>query len=318
MARRHRPWSVIALLVAATGCARPAPSAVAIAEPVAPPPRPASEKPVELPDKSAKSEGAEPDEGIGDDSADRMSAWVGSRRGWLGVELEATGSNEAGVRVLRVVPRSPAEQVGLKSGDLIVRIDNENVGLPADVVRIVSSSPAGKRVSLMTKRAGQDRLVAATLGSFPEGDDLLRMTFIGQQAPPFEMLKTAQGNMSPSLGAHRGKVLVIEFWASWCVACRALLPHLNQWHSQYGARGLRVVGVTAESVERAALSANQLGMEYPILADESGQTTRTYHANALPTVFVVDRQGMVRDLMVGYDARRVAELDTLLGRLLAE
>jgi peroxiredoxin len=208
--------------------------------------------------------------------------------------------------------------VGLKSGDVIVRIDNESVGQPGDVVRIVSSSPAGKRVSLMTKRGGQDRLVAATLGSFPEGDDLLRMTFIGQQAPAFEMLQTAQGNMSPSLAAHRGKVLVIEFWAPWCVACRALLPHLNQWHSQYGARGLRVVGVTAESVERAALSANQLGMEYPILADESGQTTRTYHANALPTVFVVDRQGTVRDLMVGYDARRVAELDTLLGRLLAE
>jgi thiol-disulfide isomerase/thioredoxin len=170
----------------------------------------------------------------------------------------------------------------------------------------------------MLKRARQDRLVAVTLGAFPEGDALVRMTFVGQPAPPFEQLEPAQGNAATTILAHRGKVLVVEFWAPWCVACRALIPHMNQWHAQYGARGLEVLGVANEPVERAALAAKQLGMQYPILADPSGQTTQAYGARAIPMVLLVDRQGTVRDVMVGYDGQKLAELDRLVDRLVSE
>ena len=300
--------------IVCSACAAAQPATVSIPEPpgataVAPPPAAPNE---------AKAKSVEPEGGEDEEGDTRMSSWVGSSRGWLGVELEATGTDEAGVRVLRVVPKSPAEGAGVEAGDIIVRIDNEAVGVPADLVELVSRHPAGARVSLMVKRSRQDRLVGVTLGAFPEGDALLRMTFVGQPAPPFEQLEPAQGSAAPTLLAQRGKVVVVEFWAPWCVACRALIPHMNQWHAQYAARGLNVLGVTNEPVERAALSAKQLGMQYPILADPSGQTTRGYGARAIPMVLLIDRQGTVRDVMVGYDGQKLAELDTLVERLIAE
>jgi peroxiredoxin len=215
-----------------------------------------------------------------------------------------------------VVPQSPAAHAGLQSGDLIVRLDNEAVAVPADVIRWVSGKPAGTKVSVMAKRAGHDRLLGVQLGAFPEGDELVRMTFVDQPAPAFEFLKTAQGSVHPTLGAHRGNVLIVEFWAPWCVACRALIPHMNQWHAEYGARGLRVLGITSERVPRAAAAAHELGMEFPILADETGRTTRSYQARAVPTVFVIDRQGTIRDVMIGYDSKRLEQLDELVHELL--
>jgi peroxiredoxin len=225
---------------------------------------------------------------------------------------------EAGARVLRVVPGSPAEQAGLAPGDVIIEIDGQKVGIPEDVVQIVSEKPSGKRVGVHALRNSKVRLVAATLGGFPEGDALVRMNFVDQPAPPFSGLETALGAAEPTLGAQAGKVIVLEFWAPWCIACRALIPHMNDWHARLGGRGLRVFGVTNEGTARASLSAKQLGMEFPVLSDPSGQTTRAYSARAIPMVFVIDRRGVVRDVMVGFDSKKLAELDTLVERLIAE
>jgi peroxiredoxin len=234
------------------------------------------------------------------------------------VELEPAGPTETGVRVAHVVPHSPAAAAGLEAGDLIVRLDDEAVATPADVVGVVASRRAGTRLAVMLKRQGADRLVAVTLGAFPERDEIARMTFVNQPAPPFELLSTAKGSITPTLAAQRGHVLVVEFWAPWCVPCRAMVPHMNQLHAEYAARGLRVVGITNETVARAASAAAELGMEYNVLADESGKTMSAYQAHAIPTVFVIDRAGTVRDVVVGYDAARLAKLDELVGRLVAE
>ena len=59
-------------------------------------------------------------------------------------------------------------------------------------------------------------------------------------------------------------------------------------------------------------------MTYPVAADESGKTTIAYQARAIPAVFVIDRRGTVRDVMVGYDAVRLPQLDALVERLIAE
>jgi peroxiredoxin len=206
----------------------------------------------------------------------------------------------------------------LLSGDLVLRIGAEPVGAPADVVGIVSHQKAGTRLGIALRRQDAERLVAVTLGAAPERDEIYRMNFVDQPAPAFEQLQTANGSFTPTLGAQRGQVVVVEFWAPWCVACRALIPHMNQWHAQYSARGVRVVGITAEPLARAAAAAKDLGMEYPVAADESGRTTMAYQARAIPTVFVIDKAGNVRDVMVGYDAVHLPKLEELVRRLIAE
>ena len=216
------------------------------------------------------------------------------------------------------MPKSPAEKAGLLAGDLITRLDEQSVGAPADVIGVVSRRQAGTRLGVALKRQNTDRLVAVTLGALPERDEIYRMTFVDQPAPDFEQLATASGSFKPTLAAQRGQVVVVEFWAPWCVACRALIPHMNQWHAKYASRGVRIVGITAEPVAQAASAATELGMKYAVASDESGKTIMAYQAMAIPAVFVIDRGGTVRDVMVGYDTVRLPKLDALVERLIAE
>lgn len=258
------------------------------------------------------------DEDAVSDAADAPSEPAPGPHGWLGVELEPAGPGEAGVRVARIVPHSPADKAGLLVGDVIQRLDNDPMSAPSDVVAAVGSRRGGSRIGVMLKRQNADRMLAVTLGAAPERDEIYRMSFVDQPAPQFEALNAAKGNLATTLGAQRGHVVVVEFWAPFCVACRALIPHMNQWHAQYAARGLRVIGITMEPVARAASAATELGMEYPVLSDENGKTTMAYQARAIPAVFVIDRTGTVRDVMVGYDATRLPKLDKLVNQLIAE
>jgi len=255
-----------------------------------------------------------------EDSADEngRAAQEAPARGFLGVDLELAALGETGVRVARVVPHSPAEQAGLLPGDLIERIENEAVTQPADVVGIVSSQAPGTRLGIALKRRGADRLIAVTLGARGAPEEILRQSFIGEPAPDLAELRIAKGSLVPTLAAQRGHVLLIEFWAADCMPCRALIPHMNQLHAIYAARGLNVLGITLSPVAAAARAATDLGMDYPIASDESERTSRAYQANATPMLFLLDRAGVVRDVIIGYDAPRLSKLDRLVDQLLAE
>jgi thiol-disulfide isomerase/thioredoxin len=127
------------------------------------------------------------------------------------------------------------------------------------VVAAVQRRRPGAQVGIALKRGRADKLVSLQLGAAPEADELARMTFVDHPAPSFQELRAARGTFSPTLAAQRGQVVILEFWAPWCSACRLLIPHMNDWHAQYAARGLRVIGVTVESVTRAAAAATGFG-----------------------------------------------------------
>jgi thiol-disulfide isomerase/thioredoxin len=241
------------------------------------------------------------------------------RRGWLGVELEALPDRSlAGVAVSGVIPESPAEQAGIVPGDVILLIDGQAVASPEQVVQLISAHAAGSRLNLALRRGASERLIAVALQARPDEDGVQRMRYVGLQAPAFAELQTAQGALDPTLGAHRGRVLLIEFWSPWCVACRMLVPQMNAWHARYVAQGTEVIGITTESVTQATAAAQQMGIAHPVFSDETGATTRAYRALAVPTLFVVDRSGVVRDVLVGYSEARIAEIGALLERLVAE
>ncbi|MET0793519.1 MAG: redoxin domain-containing protein [Polyangiaceae bacterium] len=239
-------------------------------------------------------------------------------RGWLGVELAKRAANEPGVLVRDVVRGSPAAASGVVSGDVILSIDGENVALPEDVSRLVAVRGAGQRLRLGLQSSGAMRLLAIDLERFPDGDEIMRRQYVGLQAPEFDALETAQGSMEPRLAALHGKVVVLEFWASWCGPCHLLSPVLEGWHERFTPQGVVVAGVSAETVPVVTRSAYQMGIGYPVFADPSGATTKAYRAMALPTVFVLDKGGRIRDVMVGYSTPGLARLETLLKRLIQE
>jgi thiol-disulfide isomerase/thioredoxin len=232
--------------------------------------------------------------------------------------MDKAPAGASGVRVRHVLRGSPAEKAGLKEGDLIRAIDGEQVASPEDVSRIVAGHEPGDAIVASLARADDALSLKIPLAPRPSPDEMLRMDRVGAFAPAWVGVEPVGGEAPVSLAALRGKVVLLDFWATWCGPCRALAPRLSAIQSRYGAQGLRVVGVTTDGAEKAALFAQRVSMRYPIAIDRRGETSRAYDVSALPTLFVIDKRGVVRDVAVGYDEGREAEIEALLQTLLAE
>lgn len=285
-------------------CARPTPAAVASA---APPPK-SSAAPVASERAPTASDEADVPEAASDPDAPA----------WLGVELALRMPEDPGVLVRSVVPGSPAERAGVLAGDVILSVEGQTVGRPSELVAEIAGRHPGERVALAVNRHGDNRLFSADLEALPNEEALMKKRFLNAAAPSFGQLLAVQGNTEPNLRALKGRVVVLEFWATWCVPCRLTAPRLTDWSDRHTAEGLSVLGITTDPVPLAAEGARKASMSYSVFSDDSGDTVRGYKAFALPTLFVIDRRGVVRDIVVGYSSERLRQVDGLLKRLLAE
>jgi peroxiredoxin len=115
---------------------------------------------------------------------------------------------------------------------------------------------------------------------------------VGQPAPVFA-LQNVRGE-PVSLDRYRGKIVVMNLWASWCPPCRAEMPDLQRLSAAYAARGVAVVGVNeGESPQRASAFARSLGIAFPIWVDTQQQYGRVLAALGMPTTTILDRSGNV-------------------------
>lgn len=103
-----------------------------------------------------------------------------------------------------------------------------------------------------------------------------------------------------NLASLRGRAIVLNFWASWCIPCKDEAPYLEQVWRQSRARGLMVVGVDAKDFRRDARAfAKRFGLTFPLVYDGPGSTLAGYGVTGFPETFVVDRQGRVVEAFVG-------------------
>lgn len=244
------------------------------------------------------------------------AAQSGARRAWLGVELD---KGPGGTVVAKhVVKNSPAAKAGVVDGDVIVSADGVAIGDPRQLIARVALAGPQSPLSLHIRHAGVERDVSALLMAFPGAEEMLRLDKLGSFAPAWKSPAPVGGALPASLGALRGKVVLLDFWASWCGPCRMIAPKLSQWQDAYGAQGLTVIGITTDEVAVAAQSSQAMGMRYAVGSDAQAETSAVYGVSALPTMFLIDKKGVIREIVVGYDPAHYKSLEKLMQSLLAE
>jgi len=120
-----------------------------------------------------------------------------------------------------------------------------------------------------------------------------------QKAPPLQ-LRDLRGR-AVRLSDYKGKVVLLNFWATWCPPCRAEMPDLVKMQREYGGRGLQVVGITypPETVGRVRRFVRRLKVNYPIALGTKGTRSLFDTGETLPLTVIIDREGHVRDRVEG-------------------
>jgi cytochrome c biogenesis protein CcmG/thiol:disulfide interchange protein DsbE len=141
-------------------------------------------------------------------------------------------------------------------------------------------------------------------------------TRIGGTAP--QMTLAIPGNGVISLDSLKGKVVVINFWASWCPPCRAEMAALDQVNTDYSSRDVVVLGVNQmESEEVATTFMREQHLGFALALDTDGRATQQYRVSALPTTYFVDKSGVIRDIVYGGPMTRpliASKINAILGQ----
>jgi cytochrome c biogenesis protein CcmG/thiol:disulfide interchange protein DsbE len=140
---------------------------------------------------------------------------------------------------------------------------------------------------------------------------------VGSRAPEIG-LSDLRGR-SVRMSRLRGKVVIVDFWASWCEPCGEAMPVLNRLYRRYRRQGLVVVGVNVDRTERNARSfLRSTPVSFPIVHDARHQVAGRYGPPRMPSSYLIDRRGVVRYVHEGFrrgDGRELEErVRSLLGR----
>jgi len=139
----------------------------------------------------------------------------------------------------------------------------------------------------------------------------------GGALPPLELARLDANGAPISLAGLRGKVVYVDFWASWCVPCRLSMPALDSLYRKHAAQGFVVVGVNKDVSEADAKRfLAKVPVSFPLASDAKDAAARALDVKAMPSGYVVDRKGVVRYVHRGFTeetaARLGAEIDALM------
>ena len=141
-------------------------------------------------------------------------------------------------------------------------------------------------------------------------EDVIAAGEIGSRLPDFSV-KDLQGREISSAGL-RGKVVLIDFWATWCQPCKKEMPGYQKLADRYGSRGFAVIGFkfdTMMDTEDPVLFAKKLGVRYPLAVAPNDLKQKFGGIEGLPTTMLYDRHGILRKKVVGFEYTNGIELE---------
>jgi thiol-disulfide isomerase/thioredoxin len=169
-------------------------------------------------------------------------------------------------------------------------------GGTADAAGAKGSAVKGSDQTSVASTSG-DALPAEIKPAWLEGDAARRSKLEALQGkePPALKVKNWTNAEPTTLASLQGKVVLLDFWATWCGPCIAAVPHTNELMDKYGKDGLVVIGVChSRGAEKMAETVKTKGIKYPVAADVSEQTDKAYKVDGYPDYYFIDRAGRLR------------------------
>ena len=112
---------------------------------------------------------------------------------------------------------------------------------------------------------------------------------------------------------YRGRVVIVDFWASWCVPCRRSFPWLNSMQHRYGDDGLVIIGINLDTDPTEARAfLDQYPADFMIVRDADGVLARQFEVAAMPTSYVVDRDGQIVGRHLGFKVKKTGEYEAVI------
>ena len=139
----------------------------------------------------------------------------------------------------------------------------------------------------------------------------------GAKAPEIA-LKDLSGK-TIDLASLAGKVVILDFWATWCAPCREEMPELQKFYKKYHGKGLEIVGISVDKAPDGIKDfVSKLKVTFPIVHDQGHKVADKYSPPRMPSSYIVDRKGVVRYVHGGYRAGDAAKFEKEIQELLAK
>ena len=138
----------------------------------------------------------------------------------------------------------------------------------------------------------------------------------GQLAPSFSAHEL-DGAATLNLGAYKGKVVFLDFWASWCGPCQTAMPLIESLRNEFPAEQFQVLAVNIDenpAKAKAFLETRKVKIGYPSVSDPEGRLPAIYGLKTMPTSYLIDRNGVIRSVHAGF---RTSDMDGLRAEIRA-
>jgi peroxiredoxin len=144
---------------------------------------------------------------------------------------------------------------------------------------------------------------------------------VGNPAPDFSVKALVGGKGTVSLKSLRGKVVIVDFWGTFCEPCKKSFPKLQDLNTKYAASGLQIVGVSedeADDKDKIPSFADTYGAKFTLGWDEDKSIAKSYKPQTMPSSFVIDKKGVVRYAHVGFHDGEEVEVEKEIKELLGQ